>query len=79
MINTDIRIYRILRELGGNRNNIQRGSRLIEDIGLDSFDMCCLINSIEYRCNVMIHDNDIRGLRTVGNVIDHVKMIHNYN
>jgi len=76
MFNISSRIYRIIRELGVNRNQINPNARLIEDIGLDSFDLCCLVNNVEYRCNIMINDNDISKFRTVGNIVDHVNMIY---
>ncbi len=77
MRNTSLRIYRIIREIGGSPEKIERDSRLKDDIGFDSFDLCCLFNNVEYRCNVMFSQDEINDMRTVGNLIDHVNYMAN--
>ncbi len=77
MQNVNLRIYRIIRELGGEKETIQPRARLKEDIGFDSFDLCCFLNSVEYRCNVIFNKTETRKFKTVGNIVDYVSLISN--
>lgn len=60
-----LRLYRILREIGISREKIQTESALKNDLGLDSFDLTCLLFSLETRFNITIPDEDIPKLGTI--------------
>ncbi|MDE6426440.1 MAG: acyl carrier protein [Ruminococcus sp.] len=52
-----------------NPDDITTDSRLIEDIGLNSYDFMCMLGDIEDEYGISIDEAEIVNLRTVGEAI----------
>ncbi|MCM1316219.1 MAG: acyl carrier protein [Prevotella sp.] len=52
-----------------NPDEITTDSRLIEDIGLNSYDFMCMLGDIEDEYGISIDEAEIVNLRTVGEAI----------
>lgn len=53
--------------------NITMESSLVDDLGADSLDIVDLIMSIEDEFEVEIMDEDIEGLKTVGDAVKYIE------
>ncbi len=53
--------------------NITMESSLLDDLGADSLDIVDLIMSIEDEFEVEIMDEDIEGLKTVGDAVKYIE------
>ena len=49
------------------------GTLVLDDLGADSLDMVDLAMSIEESFDVVIDDNDIEGLKTVGDIVAYIE------
>ena len=67
-----LRLYRILRELGIARSKISLQTNLYDDLGFDSFDMTCLFYFIESRFGVRIGNHEMVKFSTVANSINYI-------
>lgn len=48
---------------------IEEGMGLIEDLGIDSFDMLMIINTLEEEFSIIVEEEHLENLKTVGDVI----------
>lgn len=47
-------------------------STTIEDLGVDSLDLVEAIMTIEEECGITIDDEDVKNLKTVGDIINYI-------
>ena len=59
----------IAKQLDIPEENITEESRLIEDLKADSLDVVELIMDLEQQYGVEIPDDDLPGIRTVGDIV----------
>ena len=52
---------------------VEPGTLVLDDLGADSLDMVDLAMSIEESFDVVIDDNDIEGLKTVGDIVAYIE------
>ncbi len=71
-----LKLYKILRNMNVSKNNIILSANYTCDIGFDEFDRNCLLNYLEFDFNILISDNDIQKLDTIGNTIDYLITKH---
>ena len=62
-------------QLGLDESAVTPESDIMEDLGADSLDLAELISTLEDELNVMITDERVRGLRTVGEVVGFLENI----
>lgn len=48
-------------------------TKLVADMGLNSFDVVNVVVAFEEEFDIEIPDKDIRGLQTVGNIVDYLE------
>ena len=65
---TEIRT-RIVQQLNIPVDNITADSKLVDDLKADSLDIVELVTSLEEEYNIEISDEDIKNIRTVGDVV----------
>jgi|TARA_B100001939_G_C16945477_1_gene620115 acyl carrier protein len=56
-----------------DRKNISIDMDLIDDVGADSLDSVEVIMAVEEQLDVVIPDEDVEKLRTIGDIIFYVK------
>lgn len=54
---------------------ITENSRLIEDIGLNSYDFMCMIGDLETEFGVTVDETEVVNLRTVGEAIAYLEKL----
>ncbi|HAM99080.1 MAG TPA: acyl carrier protein [Marinilabiliales bacterium] len=73
-------VYRILRKLGVNREEIYPEAKFNTDYFFDDMDWNCFLFFIESKFNISISDDEQKELVTVANTIDivdrHVHAMH---
>ena len=68
------RVKKILLEnLGCSEEDINLESNLIEDLGADSLDIVELCLSLEENFEIIVGDEDLEELKTVGTIIDYIE------
>ena len=60
---------RIAQQLNIPVDNITADSKLVDDLKADSLDIVELVTSLEEEYNIEISDEDIKNIRTVGDVV----------
>lgn len=65
---TEIR-NRIAQQLNIPVDSITADSKLVDDLKADSLDIVELVTSLEEEYNIEISDEDIKNIRTVGDVV----------
>ena len=65
---TEIRT-RIAQQLNIPFDSITADSKLVDDLKADSLDIVELVTSLEEEYNIEISDEDIKNIRTVGDVV----------
>ncbi len=70
--NVKIVLYKVLRKMNISKNDICLSANYIHDIGFDNFDTNCFLNYLETEFNILIPDNDINALDTVGNTLNYL-------
>lgn len=65
---TEIRT-RIVQQLNIPIDSITADSKLVDDLKADSLDIVELVTSLEEEYNIEISDEDIKNIRTVGDVV----------
>ena len=65
----------IAEELGIEEENIQLDSHLTDDLGADSLDAVELIMKIEQEFDIEIDDTTAQEIRTVQDIVDHLKSL----
>lgn len=48
-------------------------TKLVADMGLNSFDVVNVVVAFEEEFDIEIPDKDIRGLQTIGNIVDYLE------
>lgn len=54
---------------------ITENSRLIEDIGLNSYDFMCMLGDLETAFGVTVDETEVVNLRTVGEAIAYLEKL----
>jgi acyl carrier protein len=67
-----LKLYKILRNVGLERNHINLFTIFNEDLRLDQFDEACYLYYLENSFNISIPDQDVPRLRTIDNTIDYL-------
>ncbi len=67
-----LKLYRILRSLGLDKNHISMFTIFDEELKLDKFDQACYLYYIENSFNISIPDQDIVQLKTIDNTINYL-------
>lgn len=68
------KLTKIIREQTGDENMIiTRGSVLLSDLGMNSFDLINMVCILEDEFEVEIPDRVIGRLKTIGDVIDYIE------
>lgn len=55
--------------------DITSGSRLAEDLDIDSLDILMLIGELEEEFNICIDENQLEGVVTVGDIVDKLEVL----
>lgn len=66
-------IAMIAKQLKVEPGKITESSRLVEDLGADSANVMVLIMDVEDRFNIMVEDDAINRLKTVGDVVAYIQ------
>lgn len=53
--------------------DIHENSRLLEDLHADSANVMMLVMDLEQECNVVMEDDALMGLKTVGDVVRYIE------
>ncbi len=53
--------------------NITEDSRFIEDLGFNSYDFMSLLGELEQELDVMVEEQDVMGLHTVGDAVKYLE------
>jgi acyl carrier protein len=67
-----LKLYKILRNVGMERSQINLFSIFNEELRLDKFDEDCYLYYLENSFNISIPDNDVPKLRRIDNTIDYL-------
>ena len=72
--NVEERVLNVISEqLGFNKEDLTRESDFIKDLGSDSLDLVELVMELEEEFGITIPEEEADKVRTVGDVIDHIK------
>lgn len=63
----------IAKQLKVDEASITRDSRLIEDLKADSANVMVMVMDLEDQFGIMVEDDQIMKLRTVGDVVDYIE------
>ncbi|CAM2868301.1 acyl carrier protein [Hathewaya histolytica] len=63
----------IINQLGVEEEEIKLESKLIEDLGVDSLEIFEIVMSLEEEFDVEIPNEDIEGIKTVGEVVSYIE------
>lgn len=58
-------------------DEITEESRFIEDLGLNSFEFMSLLGYLEEEYDIVVDENEVRGLRTVGEAVKYIEKLTN--
>ena len=64
---------RIAKQLKVDEASITRNSRLVEDLKADSANVMVMVMDLEDKFGIMVEDDQILKLRTVGDVVDYIE------
>jgi len=53
-------------------NTIRDDSKLVEDLGLDSFDTIELVFDLEEKVGISIPDTELKNIKTVRHIVDYI-------
>lgn len=67
-----LKLYKILRNVGLERNHINLFTIFNEDLRLDKFDEACYLYYLENSFNISIPDKDVSNLKTIDNTINYL-------
>lgn len=67
-----LKLYKILRNVGLERNHINLFTIFDEELRLDQFDEACYLYYLENSFNISIPDQDVPRLKTIDNTIDYL-------
>ena len=63
----------IAKQLKVDEASITRNSRLVEDLKADSANVMVMVMDLEDKFGIMVEDDQILKLRTVGDVVDYIE------
>ena len=63
----------VCEQLAVNKEQVNRNTSFIEDIGADSLDLVELIMELEQEFDIQIPDEQAEKIKTVGEAIDHIE------
>jgi acyl carrier protein len=63
----------VAEQLGVEPDQVVRDAEFIADLNADSLDMVELVMSLEEEFGVEISDEDVEGIRTVGDAVDYIE------
>ena len=63
----------IAKQLKVDEASITRYSRLVEDLKADSANVMVMVMDLEDKFGIMVEDDQILKLRTVGDVVDYIE------
>ncbi|MDO4546584.1 MAG: acyl carrier protein [Clostridia bacterium] len=63
----------IAAQLPVNKETITRESRLIDDLGADSASIMIIAMDMENEMNLIIEDDALSKIRTVGDIVDYIE------
>jgi len=66
---TRVKVIEAIRENIQWKGDITEGMDLIRDLGIDSFDMLMIINCLEEEFSIIVEEENLENLNTVGDVI----------
>lgn len=66
---TKEKVFDSIRENIKYKGPITEEMNLIGDLGIDSFDMLMIINTLEEECSIIVEEEHLENLNTVGDVI----------
>ena len=66
---TKEKVIEAIRENIQWKGDITEGMDLIRDLGIDSFDMLMIINTLEEELSIVVEEEHLENLNTVGDVI----------
>ncbi len=66
----------IASQLKVDESTITRASRLVEDLKADSANVMVMIMDLEDKFGLMVEDDQIMKLKTVGDVVDYIEKHH---
>ena len=58
-------------------DEITADTRFIEDLGLNSFEFMSLLGYLEEEYDIVVDENEVRGLRTVGEAVEYIGKLTN--
>ncbi|GHV27847.1 acyl carrier protein [Clostridia bacterium] len=63
----------IASQLKQDLSSIKMESRLLEDLHADSANVMMLIMDLEQQCNIMMEDEALMQMRTVGDIVNYIE------
>jgi acyl carrier protein len=63
----------ICEQLDVEEDKILMESSIIDDLGADSLDVVDLVMSLEEEFDIEIPDEDVEGIKTVGDIVKHIE------
>lgn len=76
---TKAKVYEAIRENIKWKGEIQDNMDLIRDLGIDSFDMLMIINTLEDEFSIIVEEEHLENLNTVGDVIHRLEELISVN
>lgn len=63
----------IAEQLDVDASTITRETDIMKDLGADSLDVVEMLMTVEEEWGLVVTDEDVPGLKTVGNVVDYIE------
>ena len=63
----------IAKQLKADESKITRETRLVEDLKADSSNVMVMIMDLEDKFGIMVEDDQIMKMKTVGDVVDYIE------
>jgi acyl carrier protein len=63
----------IKEQLGADEEKVTLEASIIDDLGADSLDVVDLVMSLEEEFDVEIPDEDVEGMKTVGDIVKYIE------
>jgi acyl carrier protein len=67
-----LKLYKVLRTIGLERNYINLVALFNEELKLDEFDKACYLYYLESSFNILIPDKDLSKLETIDNTLNYL-------
>lgn len=78
-MNIKEKVFEAIRENIKWKGEINEQMDLIRDLGIDSFDMLMIINTLEDEFNLIVEEEHLENLKTVGDVISRIEDLLSVN